>query len=386
MNRRLFAAAVLALVLFASWTAAERVGISRGDRDSAWIIRPYGEWPSEFTSVYATADLQLSIVASYSPAATDATGSPPGGIPALFGRASIGSVVDNSDSHNINGSRFTTGISAGPVESVSVYVAAPVDVAPYNQYQLAIYDDAHGAPGRLVASTSSGTLTPDEWNTLPISAVLEPKTPYWLMYNTNGTNGGVNNLTLTPVSGFPLDTLIRLHRSESLKRRAEQTTAIGGLVPMVIAVIALAAVAARRRLRDGAALVIGFAAAMFVGWVVLTTLFTPLGGYPSGHALRVTYVAAAMAYLVPRRGVRLGGSLVVVLVGVASVYAHGHYSEEIIGGILLGWAFATGASAFVSDSASRVRGPASRARHDMGVIDLRETNFEAQGARDSSNA
>jgi membrane-associated phospholipid phosphatase len=382
---RSLAAAACVLVLFASWTAATRIGISHGSRESAWIIRQFGEWPSEFTSVYATSDIQLSIVASYSAAATDTTGSPGGEIPALFGRASLGSVVDTFDSNNINGSRFTTGISARPVTSISVYVAAPVDVAPHNQYQLAIYDDEHGAPGRLLASTHSGTLTPDDWNTLPISADLEPRTAYWLMYNTNGTNGAVNNLTLTPVSGFPLDTLIRSHRSPSLKSRADQITAIGGLVPMVIAVIALAAVAARRRLRAGAALLIGFGAAMCLAWVVRATLFTPFGGYPSGHALRVTYLATALAYIVPHRSVRLGGPLLVALIGVASVYAGGHYSEEIIGGILLGWAFATGVRA-VAPAAPDVPGRASSVRHDVGVIDLRDPKYEEQGARESSNA
>ncbi|MEO8697271.1 MAG: phosphatase PAP2 family protein, partial [Acidimicrobiales bacterium] len=371
--------AACALVLFASWTAATRIGISHGSRESAWIIRPFGEWPSKL-SVYATSDLQLSIVASYRAPATDATGSATAEIPALFGRASLGSVVDTFDSNNINGSRFTTGITAGPVASISVYVAAPIDAPPHNQYQLAIYDDAHGAPGRLVASTSSGTLAPDVWNTLPINATLEPKTPYWLMYNTNGTTGTVNNLTVTPVSGFPLDTLIRSHRSASLARRADNVTAVGGLVPMSIAVIALAVVGARRRRRAGVALLIGFAAALFFGWVVRTTLFAHFGDYPSGHALRVTYVAAAMAYVIPRRSVRLGGSLVVVLVSVASVYAGGHYSEEIIGGLLLGWAFAAGARAFAPNPAKRVAGAAPRGRPDVGVIDLRDTDFEPHEA------
>jgi membrane-associated phospholipid phosphatase len=132
-------------------------------------------------------------------------------------------------------------------------------------------------------------------------------------------------------------------------------------------------------------LLIGFGASLCLAWVVRATLFTSFGGYPSGHALRVTYLATALAYVVPRRSVRLGGPLLVVLVGVASVYAGGHYSEEIIGGILLGWAFATSARAF-AHAAADLPGRASPVRPDVGAMDLRDPKYEEQGARDSANA
>jgi len=69
-----------------------------------------------------------------------------------------------------------------------------VDAAPHNQYQLAIYSDNNGAPGTLLAHSSTGTLTGNAWNTLPVSATLQPNTNYWLMYNTNGSNDAMNDL------------------------------------------------------------------------------------------------------------------------------------------------------------------------------------------------
>ena len=43
-------------------------------------------------------------------------------------------------------------------------------------------------------ASTSGTLVANAWNTLPISATLQPNTAYWLVYNTNGRSNGVNDL------------------------------------------------------------------------------------------------------------------------------------------------------------------------------------------------
>jgi hypothetical protein len=71
---------------------------------------------------------------------------------------------------------------------------------------LAIYTDAGGAPGTLVAQSSSGSLQANSWNTLPLSATLSANTAYWLMYNTNGTSGSFNTLSyngdLSPVGAW----------------------------------------------------------------------------------------------------------------------------------------------------------------------------------------
>lgn len=104
-----------------------------------------------------------------------------------LGNTTVGSTLDSGDANNMNGSIFRTGSAPSTVESMSVYVG-PVSAAPNNQYQLGIYADNNGVPGTLVASSATGTLTPNAWNTLPIKASLNSNTGYWLMYNTNGNN------------------------------------------------------------------------------------------------------------------------------------------------------------------------------------------------------
>jgi Domain of unknown function (DUF1929)/Bacterial Ig domain/Kelch motif len=102
-------------------------------------------------------------------------------------------IVDSGNSNYLNGSKVTVGATSLQVTSLSVFVGN-VDVAPNNQYQLAIYMDANGAPGGLIASSTSGVLTPNAWNTLSLNATLQPNTTYWLMYNTNGRTDSVNNM------------------------------------------------------------------------------------------------------------------------------------------------------------------------------------------------
>lgn len=112
---------------------------------------------------------------------------------ALIGNNQIGGLTDVGQSNWINGSRFVNGALQNHVTSMSVYVRN-IDVAPNNKFQMAIYTDSSGSPGTLVASTAQGTLTANTWNTLPIVASLAPNTAYWLTYNTNGSNSGVNNM------------------------------------------------------------------------------------------------------------------------------------------------------------------------------------------------
>ena len=112
---------------------------------------------------------------------------------AVLGNPTPGTVTDSGDSNFINGSRFTMPSTGGTASSVSVYVAA-VAAAPNNNYQVAIYTDSAGRPAGLVASSGTGTLSANAWNTLPLSARLQAGTPYWLMYNTNGTSASVNNM------------------------------------------------------------------------------------------------------------------------------------------------------------------------------------------------
>ena len=110
-----------------------------------------------------------------------------------------GGLLDTGDAGYMNGSTFTTGATGGTAQSMSVFVGN-VDSGSHNQYQLAIYSDNNGKPGTLVAHSATGTLTPLSWNTLTISATLQPNTTYWLMYNTNASTATnyLNNLYFDP--------------------------------------------------------------------------------------------------------------------------------------------------------------------------------------------
>ena len=110
-----------------------------------------------------------------------------------LGSTAIGTSIDTGDSHFMNGSKVTT-TAAGHLSSMSVYVGAIDTMAANRQYQLAIYTDNAGRPGTLVAASAAGTLTANAWNTLPVSASVQASTSYWLMFNTNGRTGAVNNM------------------------------------------------------------------------------------------------------------------------------------------------------------------------------------------------
>ncbi len=104
-----------------------------------------------------------------------------------FGNTQVGAQTDMDNQNYMNGSRFVTGTSPLSITSMSVYVRG-VQSAPNNQFQLAIYSDSSGSPSALVASSASGTLAANSWNSRPVTATLAANTAYWLMYNTNGDN------------------------------------------------------------------------------------------------------------------------------------------------------------------------------------------------------
>jgi WD40 repeat protein len=110
-----------------------------------------------------------------------------------IGLTTQGSILDSGSSNHLNGSKVTAS-NGGTISSMSVYVGG-IDALSGNQsYQLAIYTDNANRPGTLVASSATGTLVANSWNTLPITATLQPNTSYWLMYNTNGRTSTVNNM------------------------------------------------------------------------------------------------------------------------------------------------------------------------------------------------
>ncbi|WP_189131790.1 Ig-like domain-containing protein [Wenjunlia tyrosinilytica] len=110
-----------------------------------------------------------------------------------LGNTQVGNHLDDGDSNHMNGSRVTTGSAQAVLKTASVHVGS-VSASPNNKFQLAVYTDSNGKPGTLVAATASGTLTANAWNSLPITATLNPNTSYWLMYNTNGTTIAANNM------------------------------------------------------------------------------------------------------------------------------------------------------------------------------------------------
>jgi hypothetical protein len=112
-----------------------------------------------------------------------------------FGLVSItGTTTDHCDANSPMGTRYVSGGQGGTAISMSVYVPSPLDVAPYNRFQLALYSDNAGNPGTLIATTGTGVLVANSWNTLSITAPISPNTAYWLFYNSNGRSCSVNNL------------------------------------------------------------------------------------------------------------------------------------------------------------------------------------------------
>ena len=110
-----------------------------------------------------------------------------------LGFTAIGSNLDQNDANRLSGSRVVVGLQNAYISSIAAYVGA-VDTAPHNQFGVAIYTDANGAPGQLVSRSQTGTLQPNSWNTLPVQATLVANTAYWLVYNTNASTSSLNGL------------------------------------------------------------------------------------------------------------------------------------------------------------------------------------------------
>ena len=111
-----------------------------------------------------------------------------------------GGTLDSVDQNVIDATKFTMPNVTGTAASMSVYIGSVIDNSPNNKYQLAIYSDSGSGstsiPGTLIASSAQGTLTTaNGWNTLPISATLQPGITYWLAYNTNSSSDTKNILT-----------------------------------------------------------------------------------------------------------------------------------------------------------------------------------------------
>ncbi|MFN7985380.1 MAG: phosphatase PAP2 family protein [Vicinamibacterales bacterium] len=338
---RLYATrAIAALLVFAAWTLVVRVGISQGSRHTVWTTRAFGNWPTVIEALDGSNNMELSIRATFESGET-------------LGSRTTGTQADFGDPANINGSRFVTGSDARRVQSMSAFVTHPVDQAPYNQFELAIYADDHGAPGHLIARSQAGELRGNAWNTVPIDVVLAPRTPYWFFYNSNGRSDAVNNLTFSPVVAEPLDSVIRAPRSAGISRVA----LVGSLLGSPVAT-ALVAVALSFWLRTRAPHLIvwvwaGFAGGLLLEFVLKQTLFVPYSTYPSGHALRAVFLATVCMPLLEHRWLRRALIAVALFVSLSAVHPNRHYSEEVLGGALAGWSLASAALAFGSRGVPR---------------------------------
>ena len=315
------------MLVFIAWTLVVRAGITQGSRHTVWTTFAFGTWPSVISALDGSNNMELSIRATVESGET-------------LGSQTIGTHADFGDPANINGSRFVTGGETSRVRSMSAYVAAPVDEPPFNQFELAVYDDDHGAPGRMIARSARGVLAANTWNTVPVDAVLAPRTPYWFFYNSNGRSDAVNNLTFAPVVAEPLDSVIRTPRSATVSRIARAGSLLGS--PVSTALIALGlSFWLRRSWPRVAWLWAGFLGGLLLEYALKQTLFAPYATYPSGHALRAVFLAAVCLPAIERAATRRLVILCAILVSLAAVHPNRHYSEEVIGGALAGWSLAS---------------------------------------------
>lgn len=128
-----------------------------------------------------------------------------------------------------------------------------------------------------------------------------------------------------------------------------------GYVLLAIAVAWSAILWRRHRAIAVALPLVGLAAVVSLGlmkWIVNKPRPSLRGyGFPSGHVFGVTIAVMIAVYLLWRFDVarrwqwaaRAGGLAFVVLVGYSRVYVNAHWFTDVVGGLLIGLAFAVGA-------------------------------------------
>jgi hypothetical protein len=122
--------------------------------------------------------------------------------PTLYGKSTVGAARDSQDQNAMNCVKYTTGGLSGTAASISIYVKGGVDAAN-KSFQGAIYTDngSGTSPTTLLASSTSGTLAPDAWNTATITASLSASTIYWLCANNNSGIDTLNNWAYDDAAG-----------------------------------------------------------------------------------------------------------------------------------------------------------------------------------------
>lgn len=155
--------------------------------------------------------------------------------------------------------------------------------------------------------------------------------------------------------------------SDPLDILANGHTAIGQVIPTVIVAAVFAAILWQRGhgLVSLAPLLILATGAIELGLKLVTAhpppgeeyvraFMNPLGvrfptpsAFPSGHVARLTFLALLVAALVPVASLRVAAALLVAMSLFLRVYIGDHWPTDVIGGAVLGLAFAVPAAAWV---------------------------------------
>ena len=86
---------------------------------------------------------------------------------------------------------------------------------------------------------------------------------------------------------------------------------------------------------------------------LVPTLDTP-SSFPSGHASRLAFLSAFAALALQRRAVTIAAATFVALTLVARVYIGDHWPTDVLGGAVLGLAFALPAAAWLTRAPRKV--------------------------------
>lgn len=110
-----------------------------------------------------------------------------------------GYTEDNCDGFFIVMSRFVAPNNVGGVITLEICALFGEIDDPAPGFTAAIYgDDGFGVPTNIIANTSTGLLTGEAWNCLPITAELDETQYIWLAVMTEGATCDVtNNLLFT---------------------------------------------------------------------------------------------------------------------------------------------------------------------------------------------
>jgi membrane-associated phospholipid phosphatase len=157
---------------------------------------------------------------------------------------------------------------------------------------------------------------------------------------------------------FEVTRMLQSRPAALLDRSGEALLLLGSVEAMSALVLAAALIAWRGYGRGAAALVIaGYIAALVVelGMKLLLShagppsefnryarIRPPSGdfdlhnSYPSGHAMRVAYLAVVVNWLLAARILRTAVAALVVVVCLGRVYMGAHWLSDVVGGVLLG--------------------------------------------------